>query len=203
MSFSWFLVGALAGAGGMYVAAKEKVWKPNPTETIAEVDLDEAEYVGDEQDGVYVQAAQGPDGMWYVSTVVDSNTGNFVDSLETDDGPYGSYSEAMEAGKGTAAEWCIDNGVDFEEADDDESEQYEYPDENEMMEAAVISDVRGRYNVQLASKFLGTFDDFGEAIEAVNHKMDQDRVWANVYHVNDHGNIDLVNQDGEVLASWV
>lgn len=30
MSFSWFLVGALAGAGGMYVAAKEKVWKPNP-----------------------------------------------------------------------------------------------------------------------------------------------------------------------------
>lgn len=114
MSFAWFLVGALAGAGGMYVAAKEKVWKPNPTDTIAEVDFDEAEYVGDEEDGVYVQAAQGPDGGWYVSGVVDSNTGSFVDSLFTDDGPYDSYDEAMDAGKGGAADWCINNNVNYD-----------------------------------------------------------------------------------------
>lgn len=30
MSFAWFLVGGLLGAGSMYVAGKEGVWKPNP-----------------------------------------------------------------------------------------------------------------------------------------------------------------------------
>jgi hypothetical protein len=32
MSFAWFLVGGLLGAGGMYVAGKEGKWKPNPVD---------------------------------------------------------------------------------------------------------------------------------------------------------------------------
>jgi len=77
---------------------------------IAEVDFDDGEYIGDGQDGVYVQAAEGPDG-WYVSTVVDSDTGGFVDSLCKDDGPYPTEKEALRAGRHSAMDWCMENRV--------------------------------------------------------------------------------------------
>ena len=88
---------------------------------IAEVDFDDpAAYVGDEDDGVYVGVGEGPDG-WYASTVVDSNTGSFVDSLVTDDGPYETREKALEAGKSQAVEWCLDNQVSWEDDDDEGS----------------------------------------------------------------------------------
>jgi hypothetical protein len=80
---------------------------------IAEVDFDEATYVGDEEDGVYIGVGEGSDG-WYVSTVVDSDTGSFVDALMMDDGPYPTEAQALEAGKGQAIEWCADNAVEWE-----------------------------------------------------------------------------------------
>lgn len=89
---------------------------------IAEVDFDNpAAYVGDENDGVYVGVGKGPDG-WYASTVVDSNTGSFVDSLVMDDGPYPTEAEALEAGKGQAIEWCLTNGVSWEDDEGDEGD---------------------------------------------------------------------------------
>lgn len=47
---------------------------------VVHVDVDKAEYIGSNSDGVYVQADEGPEG-WYVSGVVDSDTGHFVDDL--------------------------------------------------------------------------------------------------------------------------
>ena len=83
---------------------------------IAVVDVDVATYVGDGKDGVYVQAAEGKDG-WYVSTLVDSETGSFVDALVTDDGPYPSEGEAMVAGTNGAKDWCLDNDVRWDDDD--------------------------------------------------------------------------------------
>jgi len=83
---------------------------------IAEVSVDEAEYVGDSHDGVYVQAAEHTDKDhtgWYVSGLVDSDTGSFVDVLFADDGPYPDQASAMEAGRSAAIEWCYANDVDF------------------------------------------------------------------------------------------
>jgi hypothetical protein len=79
----------------------------------ATVDVDEGIYVGDEQDGVYVGVGKGPKG-WYVSTVVDSETGSFVDDLFVDDGPYATREEAVQAGINAGLEWCFDNGVECE-----------------------------------------------------------------------------------------
>jgi hypothetical protein len=89
--------------------------------TIVQFDVDEAEWVGDEHDGCYVQV-QYIDGMdegdccegWYATVVVDSDTGSFVDDLETDTGPFETKDEALEHGYTVAANWCIDNGVSFE-----------------------------------------------------------------------------------------
>ena len=91
---------------------------------IAEVNFDCAEYVGDGRDGVYVQAAYYGETEhekgWYVSCVVDSDTGSFVDGLVSDDGPWPTETGAMDAGRGAAKDWCIENSVNYEEGDDDE-----------------------------------------------------------------------------------
>lgn len=46
---------------------------------------------------------------WYVTVVVDSNTGHFVADLATDDGPYKTEADAYEAGLHTAQDWFSDN----------------------------------------------------------------------------------------------
>jgi hypothetical protein len=74
------------------------------------VSFDDAKYVGDDEDGVYYQAAEGPDG-WYVSTVVDCNTSGFCEGYITDDGPYPTEAEAVQAGHDSASEWCFDNKI--------------------------------------------------------------------------------------------
>ncbi|UCC74004.1 MAG: hypothetical protein JSV86_05455 [Gemmatimonadota bacterium] len=79
---------------------------------IVEWDIDEATYVGDGADGVYYLVDEGPDG-WYVTVVVDSETGGFVDTLYEDDGPHPSAAEADRAGRDAAIEWCTWNEVDW------------------------------------------------------------------------------------------
>ncbi len=84
--------------------------------TIVQWDIDEAEYVGSEEDGCYFQVAKGPRG-WYVTTVVDCNSAGFVDTLHSDDGPYRTRAAALEAGRDTATEWCINNSIDYSSED--------------------------------------------------------------------------------------
>lgn len=78
--------------------------------TIVPFRVDDAEYRGDERDGVYYQVAEGPSG-WYFTAVVDSDTGGFVDTIVKDDGPYSSEREAQSAGESWAIEWCLTNEV--------------------------------------------------------------------------------------------
>src|SRR5512147_909945 len=81
--------------------------------TIVPFSVDEATYVGDENDGCYYQVAEGPDG-WYVTVVVDCDTASFVDTLVKDDGPCPTKKHAEETGRNTAVDWCVTNGVSFE-----------------------------------------------------------------------------------------
>jgi hypothetical protein len=86
--------------------------KPKP---VAVVDFDEATYVGDEDDGVYFQV--GKKGKnFYVSTTVDCNTSHFIQDLRTDDGPFKTEAEAAAHGRSVAEEWCFNNQVEFEPA---------------------------------------------------------------------------------------
>src|SRR5689334_10636084 len=81
--------------------------RPNP---ICKVEVDSAEFIGDDTDGVYVTACQGPDG-WYASGMIDSETG-FVQELVHDVGPFPTEGEAMAEIRGLAREWCIENEVE-------------------------------------------------------------------------------------------
>jgi hypothetical protein len=82
---------------------------------------DYASYIGDEQDGVYYSVGQGPDG-WYLTTVVDCDTGHFVDTMDDDDGPYESELEATAGGQSAGTEWCMFNEVNFLENEVEHSE---------------------------------------------------------------------------------
>lgn len=97
--------------------ASEMEWRgEHPPVRIARVDFDVAEYVGDENDGVYYEAKQSAvDNKWYGSAVIECNTGSFVENLATNDGPYDTRNKAREAMRGAGIEWCIDNDVQYEE----------------------------------------------------------------------------------------
>lgn len=95
------------------------------SKSIVDWDIDEATYVGDEEDGAYYLAGEGPDG-WYVTVLVDCNTSHFTDEIVTDDGPYATREAAEMGGKNAAYGWCGDNGV---EVDDDESGEAQSIDE--------------------------------------------------------------------------
>lgn len=82
--------------------------------SIVDFDADKATWVGDDQDGCYLQVEKGPAG-WYFTLVVDSETGGFCLPMLLDAGPFQTEDEAREAAVEQATEWCIANDVDWEE----------------------------------------------------------------------------------------
>ena len=68
-------------------------------------------------------------------------------------------------------------------------------------ECAIIDDSKPKSptQIRIGNNILGyiginqKFSSTEEAITAINTKMDQDQWWTNIYHINDHGNITLLN----------
>ena len=86
------------------------------TKAIVDWDIDEATYIGSEEDGVYYQVAEktrGKDRGWYVTALIDCNSNGWTDCFLKDDGPYETKEKAREAGQNYAYDWCIDNNVDY------------------------------------------------------------------------------------------
>jgi len=75
------------------------------------VDFDSARYYGDGDDGVYYQVFEDSKGFFWLSAVVDCDTGGFVDGLVDEDGPYDCESSAWLAGDYAAGDWCAENDV--------------------------------------------------------------------------------------------
>ena len=80
---------------------------------ICEIDIDTAYSCSSESedgtvDTVYWNVCQQPNG-WYLSAMVDSDTGHFVESLGMDDGPYDNEHDATVGGINAALQWHTDN----------------------------------------------------------------------------------------------
>jgi len=129
-----------------------------------------------------------------------------------DDRKAQSEWEAIEAD--TAEEEEEDEDEDDEEEEEEEDDDFDL--DGEMKEGLVIGDARGgKYSVSLEGKSLGTFSDFDEALLAGIQKANDANFFPNVFHVNDHGNVDLlsvktevkrgkvVKVDYEIERSWV
>ena len=92
--------------------------------------------------------------------------------------------------------------------EDEEEEKEEGDDEafsdEAMREGYVIQDARrGGYDVGHEGKIIGHYEDKDEALEAINARMERDKFFPNIYFVNDHGNVDLLDSAGAIISSRV
>jgi hypothetical protein len=74
----------------------------------------------------------------------------------------------------------------------------------ETGECAIFDDSRsGPTVVRFNGQELGRFSDFNEGLAAVNAAMEAAQFWPNIYHVNDHGNVSLLDKSGNSIKDWV
>jgi hypothetical protein len=76
--------------------------------------------------------------------------------------------------------------------------------ESEMEDGIVIGDARGGgYSLGIMNKHAGDFSSVDEALAAAKSWMDKEGYWPNIFFVNDHGNVTLVDHEGKEVRSWV
>jgi len=84
-----------------------------PVPTIApESWFDEGTYTGNGEDGGYAVAAGSGD-RWYVSVLLDCDSGGFCMVTLDTDGPWKTEEDALQAGEDHVLEWMIDNGLNL------------------------------------------------------------------------------------------
>ncbi len=77
-------------------------------------DIDNANYVGDGDNGCYYATREHRPGHWYCTVIVDSETGSFVDTLVENAGPFRCVEDAELAGRNAGYDWCSDNEISWE-----------------------------------------------------------------------------------------
>jgi len=88
-----------------------------------------------------------------------------------------------------------------EEPIDDEEEGFS---DEEMAEGYVISDARrGGYDVAHEHKHVGHYSDMDDAVKAIGAEMKRKNFYPDIYYVNDHGNVSLLDKDGNEIDSRV
>jgi len=75
--------------------------------------------------------------------------------------------------------------------------------ERPAYEDMVIEDTRNGCTVSCEGKYLGTHANFDLAFTAGCAWMEAHGYYPDVYHVNDHGNVDLLDDEGNVVEGWV
>jgi hypothetical protein len=82
--------------------------------------------------------------------------------------------------------------------------EYERPGVEELQEAIVIADAKGsRYNLFVEGKAIAREVGWSDAVRVAHTWMNRNNYWPNVYHVNERGNIDLLDNKGNIVHSWV
>jgi hypothetical protein len=97
-----------------------------------------------------------------------------------------------------------------EEEEEDDEEEEEEPEEDafsdeQMAEGYVLSDAKRRsgYDVTHEHKHFGYYKYREDAFEAIDQAMKRENFYPNIYYVNDHGNVDLLDSDGKIIESRV
>jgi len=68
-----------------------------------------------------------------------------------------------------------------------------------MEDAAIEDRPGGGYSVS----FVGEFKSFKAALKAIKRRSKEENFYPAIYYVNDHGNVELLDDEGDVLKSWV
>ena len=85
-----------------------------------------------------------------------------------------------------------------------QQQQYERPTARTLSDNAAISEGRGgKYDVSLEGRYRKTVSSMDTALSWLDEEFDRIGVYYDVYFVNDHGNVDLIDTQGNIIASWV
>jgi hypothetical protein len=99
--------------------------------------------------------------------------------------------------------WATPQGAEYLADEDEEFRELvrdtQGPTEDDLMDAATIQDSGRGYGVSVEGKWLGRFDDMDEALDAIA----DDGYTGDIYVINDHGNVTLVDENGNEFKSWV
>ena len=169
----------------------------------------------DAEEGIDVRLQVYPDGDWAVrwgSSDYDQDHRGYwgSSSVPGDNRRFDSKALArdlIEQAKEHFAQG--DDEDEEEEEEDEEEEEFEEEDDDifsdeEMAQGYVISDARGGgYNVTHEHQHFDHYRSIENAIEEINDEMEREKFYGNIYYVNDHGNVDLLDQDGNVVKSRV
>jgi len=169
----------------------------------------------DAEEGIDVRLQVYPDGDWAVrwgSSDYDQDHRGYwgSSSVPGDNRRFDSKALArdlIEQAKEHFAQG--DDEDEEEEEEDEEEEEFEEEDDDifsdeEMAQGYVISDARGGgYNVTHEHQHFEHYRSIENAIEEINDEMEREKFYGNIYYVNDHGNVDLLDQDGNVVKSRV
>ena len=102
------------------------------------------------------------------------------------------------------ADTAEEDDEEEEEEEEEENEEDDFDLEGEMETGVVIRDARGgKFSVSLEGKSLGSFSDFDDALLAGLQKANDANYFPNVFHVNDHGNVDLLAVTPEIKRGKV
>lgn len=84
-----------------------------------------------------------------------------------------------------------------------EEEMEDYPLEIEDGDY-VISSNGNSLSVSIKdTKWLFNCIEFEFALEQIKKHMESNQYWPNIFYVNDHGNVDLIDYDGNIINSRV
>jgi site-specific DNA-cytosine methylase len=99
----------------------------------------------------------------------------------------------------------------YDEDEEDEEDENDDPfSDEEFNEGYIISNkVSGALGsgrgvvVTQANKRVGVYEDKEEAMKAINKRMEKEGFFPNVYFVNERGNVDLLDEKGNIVESRV
>ena len=173
----------------------------------------------DADEGIDVRLQVYPDGHWAVrsgSSDYDQDHRGYWGSSSVPGDNRRFDSKALARDLISQAKESFSMGGDLEEGDEDEDEEEddeepEEPEEDDdsfsdesMAEGYVISDARGGgFDVVHEHKHVGHYRSMENALEEIAVYMEQEKFFPNTYYVNDHGNVDLLDENGNTIESRV
>ena len=94
-----------------------------------------------------------------------------------------------------------DTGDDLEDEDEDEDEGP--PDEDELQEAIIVEQKGDDWIAYYHRREIVREDNEGRFWAEVHAWGEQNNYFPNIYQINDHGNVDRLDDHGKILKSWV
>lgn len=136
-----------------------------------------------------------------VIEILDQSAADYRDEVEYERRP--QRGAAVRRAFRDDAPYADEYGPSDSESDYDD-EYDDAPDQEELYEAYVIQDRRGGgYELSHEGRVIAHNNHFDRLIRAAKRDMKAQNFYPNIYFINDHGNVDLLDYDGHIVQSWV